>query len=221
MVATAGTGGGGLFDSNLRSAYSRLAPWLVEALQVIGEAGADGDPVLAQLQRLDWDKTSVEDTVAPIGKIQSAIGTAVDDLKRLLRRADNAWDGEVFSVFRVIVSGLQDDCELVRHTLEQMRTDVDGDKKGIIPKNSAFDVLDKLTADIDGEADKINTYYGWIADATKKELSKPGDRDTVIAAFQELKSAVDSRVDQLTELPDCTKRHLGALHFRSGSPGKP
>lgn len=213
MVASANTGGGiGLFDPNLQNAASQLT-WLSEALRLMGSGG---DPVVTELQRLDWDKSYVEETIGPIGKIRSSIGNAADDLRKLLERADSSWDGEVYNVFRVIVSGLQKDCELVGHTLEQMRTDVDGDKKGFISKDSAFDVLNRLTGELNTEAANLSDDYAWAANPTAKLLSDPENQNSITQAWHRLRSAVDARVHRVTDVQSCTKRHLSALKLGSG-----
>jgi hypothetical protein len=224
MVAAAVTGGGALLvDGNLQGAYSSLA-WLRQALQVMasdptygGISSHGSDPVMSVLQELDWDKTSVEDTIASLGKAGSGIGEVVDDLKALLNKADTAWYGEVYSLFRIIVSNIKDDCTSVGHALEQTRTDVDGHKKGWLGdlglKQTVFEGMDELTGDVRKFAEGLGTQYAYEAD-----LACSGDvqaQDDMQTAFNALVQEVHDTVPRITSLQSGPKGHTAPLKFKS------
>lgn len=229
MVAASPAGGEFLVDGNLQDAYSGLA-WLRQALQAMatdpsyeGQPLFDGirssgsDPVMSLLQKLDWDKTFVEDTIASLGHAGSAIGEVVGDLQNLLKKADNAWDGEVYDLFRIFVSGIKQDCTSEAHALEQLRTDVDGHKKGMLGdlglKQTVFEGLDELTGDIRKFAEHLGSMYSYEADmACSGDSRAQADMKT---AYNVLAQTVSDTVPKIADLQSGPKGHKDPLKFQS------
>lgn len=219
MAAAANpAGGASLVDRNLQDAYTSLA-WLRQALQAMAasDISAGGDPVMSLLQKLDWDKASVEDTIASLGRAGSSISDAVNDLQTLVKKADNAWDGEVFDLFRIFATGIQQDCTSVGQALEQQRTDVDGNKKGLLGdlglKQTVFEGLDDLTGDVRKFAGDLTTRYAY-----ESEMACNGDVQAQAAmrtAYNSLGQYVSDTVPKVANLQSGPKDHTAPVKFQS------